>query len=465
MNLCDGIQIYLPDSLDKITPYVLEEQFDWFEDEIKFIRKLIEHGQNVIDIGANYGLYTLNMANNVGPQGHVYAFEPATDTASILQMSIKLNNFKNVTTNQKALSHHEGEMYLTKNEQSELNALVSESPTDELVEKVLVTSLDNFIDQINLTRIDFVKVDAEGAENDIIDGGLRFLKSQSPIIQYEINDGRSFKYDLVNKFKTLGYDSYRLIPSLNLLVPFEETDPPNHYLLNLFCFKKETATSLSNRGLLILNKNPPIEYVANLNLKLERMNSNNIYFNNFLIELPYFKFLKSCWKGKRESFDTDLIKALNIYSIAKTSEIKVEKYYALTLVFLILTELCKKSAVNLRLSTLARVALELGYRTTAIEALKLLTTHINETKTASFVEPFLFAQSQFDSINLPDFKIDLTNFFLGTVLHTLEMKEYFSSFFSGRGQLNRLYEIKQLGISDFEIDRRISLIERRYSLD
>jgi hypothetical protein len=55
-TLVDGVRIVVPDSLDLITPYVLREQQDFFEDELPFVRQLLQPGQDVIDIGANYGV-------------------------------------------------------------------------------------------------------------------------------------------------------------------------------------------------------------------------------------------------------------------------------------------------------------------------------------------------------------------------------------------------------------------------
>src|SRR5271156_3491421 len=81
LTLVDGVRIVVPDSLFLITSYVLREQQDFFEDELPFVRQLLQPGQNVIDIGANYGVYTLPMAQKVGASGHVWAFEPASSTA------------------------------------------------------------------------------------------------------------------------------------------------------------------------------------------------------------------------------------------------------------------------------------------------------------------------------------------------------------------------------------------------
>src|SRR5688572_23160072 len=103
VTLVDGARVVVPDTLDLITPYVLQEQLDWFEDEIKFLRRLLRPGQHVIDIGANYGVYALSMARAVGPTGRVWAFEPASSTAGLLAQSIATNDFGHVVLEQCAL--------------------------------------------------------------------------------------------------------------------------------------------------------------------------------------------------------------------------------------------------------------------------------------------------------------------------------------------------------------------------
>src|ERR1035437_624638 len=104
LTLVDGVRVVVPDSVHLITPYVLREQLDWFEDEIKFLRRLLQPGQKVIDIGANYGVYTLSMAKTVGPTGHVWAFEPASNTANLLAAGIAANDFTQIVLERSALS-------------------------------------------------------------------------------------------------------------------------------------------------------------------------------------------------------------------------------------------------------------------------------------------------------------------------------------------------------------------------
>ena len=76
-----------------MTTFILQEQHDWFEDEIGFVRQLLTEGDSVIDIGANQGVYALSMAKIVGPAGKVWAFEPTNSTAIFLANGIRANGF------------------------------------------------------------------------------------------------------------------------------------------------------------------------------------------------------------------------------------------------------------------------------------------------------------------------------------------------------------------------------------
>ena len=85
----------VPNSVALLTPYVLLEQEDWFEDEIGFVRKLLKPGMHTVDIGASYGSYSLMMAKVVGPNGKVWSFEPTSGSAAFLEESVKQNQYTN----------------------------------------------------------------------------------------------------------------------------------------------------------------------------------------------------------------------------------------------------------------------------------------------------------------------------------------------------------------------------------
>ena len=108
LELTGGARVVAPDSTNLLTPYVLYEQQDWFEYELQFLRRLLEPGQQAIDVGANYGVYCLSIAMAVGPQGRVWAFEPASSTAAFLEQGIAANKFGQVVLERCALSRECG---------------------------------------------------------------------------------------------------------------------------------------------------------------------------------------------------------------------------------------------------------------------------------------------------------------------------------------------------------------------
>src|SRR5262245_54204324 len=211
ISLVDGVRVVVPDTLDQITPYAFLEQEDWFDDEIKFVRRLLRPGQRVIDIGASCGVYALSMARAVGRVGHVWAFEPASAAADLLAAGIAANGYVQVSLERGALSSMKGTAQLALRADPDMNALVRDKPA-EAVETVAVWTLDDCLESRDWRDIDFVKIDAEGEEANILLGGVRFFGRQSPLVQYEAKAGDDLHLDLTQWFAARGYRSYRLVP-------------------------------------------------------------------------------------------------------------------------------------------------------------------------------------------------------------------------------------------------------------
>jgi FkbM family methyltransferase len=243
-----GVTVAVPGRIDLLTPYVLLEQEDWFEDEIGFLRKTLRAGMRVVDIGANYGLYTLSLAKVVGPSGRVWAVEPASGTADYLRQSVELNGFGQVTVIQKALSDREGTARLSIEANSELNSL--SAGTSGATEEVPLTTLDALAAGQAWGAIDFLKLDAEGEEERIVAGGVVFLGTASPLVMFEIRHGERLNLQLVERLAAAGYGTYRLVPGLDLLVPWDPAAALDPFQLNLFACKPDRAALLESAGAL-----------------------------------------------------------------------------------------------------------------------------------------------------------------------------------------------------------------------
>jgi FkbM family methyltransferase len=232
--LQDGAALALPASLDSITTYVVLEQEAWFEKEAAFLAKWLRPGMTAIDIGANLGIYSLPMARLVGPDGRVFAYEPATEPRRLLERSRTLNRATNLTVIPMALSNSQREGRLTLGPSSELNSLANDRPSPNASsEFVRITSLDLENELRGWDTIDFVKIDAEGEEERIVAGAHSFLDRHSPLVLFEIKTGFEINKNLRSAFRRLGYRVYRQLVGYPVLVP----DEPGQPLASSICLR------------------------------------------------------------------------------------------------------------------------------------------------------------------------------------------------------------------------------------
>jgi FkbM family methyltransferase len=461
VTLVEGVQIVVPDSLQQATPYILREQLDWFEDELPFLRRLLNPRAKVVDIGANYGVYTLSMAKKVGPAGHVWAFEPTSRTASFLAESLLANGFQNVTLARCALSAKNGEGRLRLGADPEFNSLEESSSPATASEAVTVVTLDDRMDAHAWREIEFVKIDAEGEEDNIIEGGRRFFAELSPMVLYEVKVGSALRLELVNHFASIGYESYRLAPGPGLLVPFAADSDPDPFLLNLFCCKSDRAARLAAAGFLVgsTELNSSAERLTEIQERIRGQDSYN--WRNILPQTPYGKYFAKGWKRSAESgCDPDLERALSFYLFSHDSRLTAaDRYIALGASFDLFKSLCAREPSRLRPASLARVARDFGARALAVDTLAQFSTAMLQRGTVDLSEPFLAPSQYFESV-APDKAPG--PWVLGAVLEELERLSSYSSFYSGAATRSRLEMIRDLGFASEEMQRRLSLLERRF---
>lgn len=454
----DGVQLVVPDSLEVITPYVLMEQEDWFEDEVRFLRGLIQPGQQVVDVGANYGVYAMSMAKVVGPQGRVWAFEPASETARCLTESSALNGFGQVVVRQVALSSESGTAQLALDASPECNALLRGQAHRGEVETVPVLTLDEEMASQGWQGIDFLKLDAAGEELRILQGGHRFFADMSPLVLCGVRTDDALDEGLVRGFAELGYDAYRLVPGLGVLVPFEMNGEHDSFVLNLFFCKPDRAERLAQQGLLLTP-----DTVARGRQAVEGSGATAQTawaWPQTLARLPYGQILSARWQGDAARGQRDRIEsALAWHAMSRSAAVPMaERYAALRASCEALSEVCQADPAGLRLASLARVASEHGDRAVAVKALRDLATRIIEHKKVDLSEPFLAPLERFDT--LPPGESG-GNWVLAGVLEGLELLDAFSSFYKGASSLERLRTLQSLGYASPEMFRRLKMVEHR----
>ncbi len=145
----------------------------WEEDTTKLFEKIVKKGDVVIDMGANIGYFTLLSARLVGSEGRVFSFEPNPKNFEYLNKNIRLNDYKNVNAEQKAVSNVNGKTKLficpydsghhTINKADGVEAYrLGRKGKVESIEVETVT-LDEYLKN-KTDRVDVMKIDVEGAE-------------------------------------------------------------------------------------------------------------------------------------------------------------------------------------------------------------------------------------------------------------------------------------------------------------
>ncbi len=210
--------------------------------EQDFCKKVLKPGMTVLDVGANIGQFTLLFASLVGPSGRVFSFEPCGSTMRRLKTHIALNDVKNVTTEQTAAHHHHGSdvtLNVFPSEYSAWNTLGHpkmfhrDRPHETLQpvgqESVSTVAIDRFCQDRSIQQIDYLKVDVEGAELEVLMGCTDLLKQRAiKIIQFEISrpmiQGMGRDSDEVFKhLRSYGYTCHPMAEDGHLLPPVTAT--------------------------------------------------------------------------------------------------------------------------------------------------------------------------------------------------------------------------------------------------
>ncbi len=150
--------------------------------------ELIEPGFTVIDVGTNIGSSLLQFANKIGPAGKVFGFEPDVKNYNNCIRNIDLNSFKNVAVENIGLGDNTNEHYLNVNCESNrgMNSISLNKDSSSI--KVIVNTLDNWMEQNEIHRVDLIKIDVEGYEMSVVKGALKTIASKRPILFIELID-------------------------------------------------------------------------------------------------------------------------------------------------------------------------------------------------------------------------------------------------------------------------------------
>lgn len=217
--------------------------------ETELVEKEIKKGDVVLDIGANIGYYTLIFAKLVGESGKVYAFEPDPDSFALLKKNVEINGYKNVVLIQKAVSNKTGKIRLYLCEDNKGDHRIYNSHDDRKSIEIEAIRLDEYFKNYN-GKIDFIKMDIQGAEGGASQGMFNLLKKNNVkiITEFWPNGLKRFGIDheeYLKLFIELGFKLYMVneqkkkIELVNIPKLLETYTPEKENFTNLLCVKEE----------------------------------------------------------------------------------------------------------------------------------------------------------------------------------------------------------------------------------
>lgn len=225
---------------------------DWNRDKYVFM-KLLRRADVILDVGGNIGDYCTTFSCIVGNTGHVYTFEPVPPTIQILEDTIRRQKLNNVTLIPKAVSDASGniEIHMPGDDHARPAIHVTERESWEAAETVQTfpceaVTLEEFVAGLGIPRVNFIKIDVEGAELLVLQGAKKVLYDQSPILFFEIwesymRDFGTTPSAFCKLLRKAGYDQFIAVQDVLWHFTDFEAELPQLLkkgIMNLVCGKK-----------------------------------------------------------------------------------------------------------------------------------------------------------------------------------------------------------------------------------
>jgi FkbM family methyltransferase len=237
---------------------VLDSALLWgsFENaELRFVERFLAPDMCVLDVGAHHGLYTLLASKRVGTRGKVIAFEPSPRERRSLSRNLRLNSASNVHIEPFALGNEvsKAALYLVQGAEDGCNSLrppaVRASTPTVTVD---TNSLDRYLEEAGISKVDFVKLDVEGAEREVLLGAQGLLAGSSPsrpVILVEVQDLRTEPWgycarEILEILDRAGYDWFRMLDDGGL-APIEINN--QRYDANLVAIPRDRLADVCDR--------------------------------------------------------------------------------------------------------------------------------------------------------------------------------------------------------------------------
>jgi FkbM family methyltransferase len=151
--------------------------------EVRFLKSIAQEGMHAIDIGANIGITTVAIAKRIRRAGKLYSFEPVPEYYKLLKDNVSSNGVENVKVYKLAVTDQVGRVPFY--EKGDSSGIVSEEGAEKC--EVRTTTVDRFVNEKKIGRIDLINMDCEGSELLVLRGAKETLRQNRIKIFCEIH--------------------------------------------------------------------------------------------------------------------------------------------------------------------------------------------------------------------------------------------------------------------------------------
>jgi FkbM family methyltransferase len=234
---------------NKIEASLLRGERSYDRDNFTAVSNFVKPGDVCFDVGANIGVYSVVLARISGDARNVHSFEPVRHIRDKLVANARLNGFDELNVNSFALGAKPGTLEMHQIKEGRFRGGTSTFVDTEniaalgaeefVTREVEIKTLDRYVAEAGVERLDFVKIDVEGFELEVLEGAGESLSRFKPTMILEYDEQRHG--DQAASFRGLldghGYETYEFASFRDTLVllPFEfDRQPKNRNILSWF---------------------------------------------------------------------------------------------------------------------------------------------------------------------------------------------------------------------------------------
>lgn len=205
-----------------------------FRTEKQQISKMLSYdlkNKTAFDVGGNHGIYTYFLSRAVGPHGALHVFEPQPELVLEIEKISEWLNFNFIKLNSFALSDSPAKKTLSRKNIGDGSATLETgaiSPNDENI-VIQTTTIDDYCLENLVESMDYLKIDVEGHELPVIQGGLKTIKKLKPIIQIELRVHEPSCDKVISTLTDLGYRGVMLCDGQEIPISLYKTVPSKYF--------------------------------------------------------------------------------------------------------------------------------------------------------------------------------------------------------------------------------------------